>query len=224
MCAARPMPGGGPERLRELAGRCGEGAAERGVVGEERGGRGPRGREGERGRAAAGLEARRSGSVDERGAAHVPLRGAGCREPRRQTTSRRGRRTWRWPWCSGRHLSPAHVARHGAGLDAPSRSSSPWKTVGWVLGGVGLAGLGVGAVLGVIATEDKTRAHCDAEQRVQIRDGQRNQERSAWVGRGVDCRRRLARERGCAGAVRAERKPRAHGGREGGARRDGARG
>jgi hypothetical protein len=41
-------------------------------------------------------------------------------------------------------------------------SSSPWKMVGWVVGGVGVAGLGVGAVLGVIALGDKNSAHCDA--------------------------------------------------------------
>jgi hypothetical protein len=41
-------------------------------------------------------------------------------------------------------------------------SSSPWKTVGWVLGGAGGVGLGVGAVFGVIAMGDKNAAHCNA--------------------------------------------------------------
>jgi len=34
--------------------------------------------------------------------------------------------------------------------------SSPWKTLGWVLGGAGVIGLGVGTVAGVIATSDKS--------------------------------------------------------------------
>jgi hypothetical protein len=39
-------------------------------------------------------------------------------------------------------------------------SSGPWKTVGWVVGGVGVAGLGVGAVFGLVAISDKNAAHC----------------------------------------------------------------
>jgi hypothetical protein len=41
-------------------------------------------------------------------------------------------------------------------------SSGPWRTMGWVLGGLGVAGLGVGAVFGVIALVDKSDAHCNA--------------------------------------------------------------
>jgi hypothetical protein len=41
------------------------------------------------------------------------------------------------------------------------RSSGPWRTVGWVLVGAGVAGLGAATVLGIIALEDKN-AHCDA--------------------------------------------------------------
>jgi hypothetical protein len=41
-------------------------------------------------------------------------------------------------------------------------SSSPWKTVGWVAGGVGVAGLAMGTVFGIIAMADKSSAHCDA--------------------------------------------------------------
>jgi hypothetical protein len=37
-----------------------------------------------------------------------------------------------------------------------------WKTVGWIVGGVGLVGIGVGAVYGVTAMDDKSSAHCDA--------------------------------------------------------------
>jgi hypothetical protein len=44
----------------------------------------------------------------------------------------------------------------------PTEGASAWKSVGWVLGGIGAAGLGVGAVFGVIAIGDKGGAHCDA--------------------------------------------------------------
>jgi hypothetical protein len=37
-----------------------------------------------------------------------------------------------------------------------------WKTAGWIVGGAGLVGIGVGAAFGVIAIEDKRNAHCDA--------------------------------------------------------------
>jgi hypothetical protein len=52
-------------------------------------------------------------------------------------------------------LSGVAVAAHGGG-------TGPWRTVGWVLGGVGVAGLGVGAVFGVLAIGDKSSAHCNA--------------------------------------------------------------
>lgn len=47
---------------------------------------------------------------------------------------------------------------------ARSSSGSPgaWKVAGFVLGGVGIVGLAVGAVFGVMAVSDKGSAHCDA--------------------------------------------------------------
>jgi hypothetical protein len=39
-------------------------------------------------------------------------------------------------------------------------TSSPLRTVGWVLGGAGMVGLGVGAVFGLVAMSDKNAAHC----------------------------------------------------------------
>jgi hypothetical protein len=42
------------------------------------------------------------------------------------------------------------------------RGSSPWRTVGWVLGGAGVVGLGVGVVGGVIAAGDKNDMHCSS--------------------------------------------------------------
>jgi hypothetical protein len=48
-----------------------------------------------------------------------------------------------------------------APLSGPSpESSGRWRTIGWIAGGVGLAGLGVGAVFGGIAVADKGAAHC----------------------------------------------------------------
>ena len=38
----------------------------------------------------------------------------------------------------------------------------PWRTVGWITGGVGVAGLALGTVFGVMAMSDKNGAHCDA--------------------------------------------------------------
>jgi hypothetical protein len=43
---------------------------------------------------------------------------------------------------------------------AERATSSPWKTVGWVVGGVGVAGLAVGTVFGLVAIGDKNAAHC----------------------------------------------------------------
>jgi hypothetical protein len=41
-------------------------------------------------------------------------------------------------------------------------SSSAWTTTGWVLGGLGVLGMGVGAVFGIVSMNDKNGAHCDA--------------------------------------------------------------
>jgi len=46
--------------------------------------------------------------------------------------------------------------------DAGQTKSNPLRTVGWTIGGVGLAGLAVGAVFGVVAISDKSSAHCNA--------------------------------------------------------------
>ncbi|HEY3817528.1 MAG TPA: hypothetical protein VGL81_10170 [Polyangiaceae bacterium] len=43
---------------------------------------------------------------------------------------------------------------------SPAEGSSAWKTVGWVVGGVGAAGLVVGSIFGVVAMSDKSNAHC----------------------------------------------------------------
>jgi hypothetical protein len=45
---------------------------------------------------------------------------------------------------------------------SPSTSSSPLRTVGWVLGGAGVVGLGIATAFGLSASSDKSSAHCDA--------------------------------------------------------------
>jgi len=63
-------------------------------------------------------------------------------------------------------LGPAPAlpaAAPGVGGPAPaagSSSSSPWRTVGWVVGGAGVVGLGVGTAFGLVAIGDKNGAHC----------------------------------------------------------------
>jgi hypothetical protein len=47
------------------------------------------------------------------------------------------------------------------------RKSSSLRTVGWILGGVGVAGIGVGAVFGVVAIGDKNNAHCNSSNACQ---------------------------------------------------------
>ena len=43
-----------------------------------------------------------------------------------------------------------------------AEASGVWKTIGWVLGGIGVVGLGVGTAFGLVAMGDKNGAHCDA--------------------------------------------------------------
>ena len=57
-------------------------------------------------------------------------------------------------------LGTAPAAAPATGATASGETSSPWKTVGWVAGGVGVAGLAMGAVFGVMAMGDKNSAHC----------------------------------------------------------------
>ena len=59
--------------------------------------------------------------------------------------------------------TPASAAAPPSGVATPpdsSGSSGTLKTVGWVLGGAGVVGLGVGTIFGVIAMGDKNAAHC----------------------------------------------------------------
>jgi hypothetical protein len=56
------------------------------------------------------------------------------------------------------------VAPAGPPASAPATPSAggtrPWATVGWILGGVGVVGLGVGTAFGVVAMSDKNSANC----------------------------------------------------------------
>jgi hypothetical protein len=58
---------------------------------------------------------------------------------------------------------PAAVPQGPGGGTATGESSSSLKTWGWVIGGVGVAGLAVGAVFGVVAINDKSHAYCDSD-------------------------------------------------------------
>lgn len=61
--------------------------------------------------------------------------------------------------------TPGATPAGGQPDTSPSSDSGggiPWRTVGWVAGGVGIIGLGVGTAFGFIAISDKNGAHCDA--------------------------------------------------------------
>ncbi len=63
--------------------------------------------------------------------------------------------------------APAPGPSPSQGAESPPNSAGPprpWKTVGWVLGGAGVVGLGVGTVFGIIAIGDKSAAHCNANK------------------------------------------------------------
>ncbi len=73
---------------------------------------------------------------------------------------------------------------------ADGRGTGTLRTVGWILGGVGVVGLGVGTVSGLIAIAKKNGAHCDANDRCD--PGTSNGIKSAallsdvgWVAGGV---------------------------------------
>jgi hypothetical protein len=55
---------------------------------------------------------------------------------------------------------PATPARSAATVPPAPGGASPWRTLGWVLSGVGVVGLGVGAGFGVAAMSDKGSANC----------------------------------------------------------------
>jgi hypothetical protein len=59
---------------------------------------------------------------------------------------------------------PSQDASRGA---SATRRSGAWKTVGWVLGGVGVVGLGVGTAFGLTAIGDNNSAHCNANKECQ---------------------------------------------------------
>jgi hypothetical protein len=58
-----------------------------------------------------------------------------------------------------REWLPAASPPHPPPASASAGSARAWKTVGWVLGGAGVVGLGVGTAFGISALGDKN-AHC----------------------------------------------------------------
>ena len=61
--------------------------------------------------------------------------------------------------AAGPPASDANATREAAPAAAGMHL---WTATGWVLGGAGVVGVGIGAVFGLIASSDKGRAHCDA--------------------------------------------------------------
>jgi hypothetical protein len=52
---------------------------------------------------------------------------------------------------------------HGSGdVSGGSKGSPPWRTVGWVAGAVGVAGLGLGAGFGLVTMSKKSAGECDS--------------------------------------------------------------
>lgn len=66
----------------------------------------------------------------------------------------------------GEALEPIPVEPGANPAKMEERRSSPWRTVGWISGGVGLAGLWAGSVTGLLAIDrESTRSkHCDAQK------------------------------------------------------------
>ena len=64
-------------------------------------------------------------------------------------------------------LGPPGPSQEASQEPSPSRRSAPWKTVGWVLGGAGVVGLGVGTAFGLVAIGDNNSAHCNANKECQ---------------------------------------------------------
>ena len=61
-------------------------------------------------------------------------------------------------------LEAAPATSSAPSAEKPAASGIPWRTVGWVLSGVGIAGIGVGTVFGLEALSTKS-SHCDANGR-----------------------------------------------------------
>jgi hypothetical protein len=59
--------------------------------------------------------------------------------------------------------SPAGSGESGnAPPEAGTSGGGPWKTIGWVAGGAGVVGLGVGTIFGLMAISDHNAADCNA--------------------------------------------------------------
>jgi hypothetical protein len=65
------------------------------------------------------------------------------------------------PSASAAHAPAPSEGKAAASPDA-AEGAGPWKTVGWITGAAGAAGLVVGTVFGFVAIGDKNGAHCDA--------------------------------------------------------------
>jgi hypothetical protein len=70
-----------------------------------------------------------------------------------------------------------------AGGSAPAGGGSGLRTAGWVLGGAGVVGLGVGTVFGIMAIGDKSSANCNANN--QCEGGPLSSAKSAAIGADI---------------------------------------
>lgn len=57
---------------------------------------------------------------------------------------------------------PVAASAPVSGADHSVETTSPWRTIGWIAGGAGVVGLGLGATFGVLASSAKSDANCDA--------------------------------------------------------------
>jgi hypothetical protein len=64
-------------------------------------------------------------------------------------------------------LGPAGPSQEATPEAGATRHSGPWKTVGWVVGAVGVVGLGIGTAFGVMAISDNNSAHCNADKQCE---------------------------------------------------------
>jgi hypothetical protein len=81
-----------------------------------------------------------------------------------------GRETTRTEVIVAEGASPSIEVRAGAlvaGPDMPSQPAGSHRTAGWVVGGIGVVGLGVGVVAGVLTLDRKSTvdANCNADKR-----------------------------------------------------------
>jgi hypothetical protein len=59
-------------------------------------------------------------------------------------------------------VAPAATPEAVDASSSVAPASRPWRTAGWIMGGVGVAGLAAGGIFGLVALNKKGSSHCDA--------------------------------------------------------------